>query len=310
MHKFFLQITLAVLVLGISVRLCAQVKPQEPTAANPQASSSVPDQDNATDGQLPQSDTLSPEANPGDPLLDVPPLPKGKVTMEGGVVTKVDPIRNRLLLAPFGAKEKIKIVFDERTHIYRDGRETTQAAIHQGERVYVDTMLDGPRVFARNIHVVSQRSVADVTGQVVAFNSGARKVIVRDRLSGSDMSMGITPETHVSDLQGQTGAQSQITPGTIVSVHFVPGSRSPSNADEIKILARPGQVFTFSGKITNVDLRNGMMAVNNQSDNEIYDIAFDPKDDGNLNQLRMGALVTVKASFTGQGYKAESVTAQ
>lgn len=309
MHKSLLPIVFVVLLLGVSARLCAQTKPQEPSPVNPQTTANPGDQEGAVDNQLPQSDALSREANPGDPLLDVPPLPKGKVTMEGGLVTKIDPIRNHLTLNPFGAKEKMKIAFDERTHFYRDGRETTQAAIHQGDRVYVDTTLDGPRVFARNIHIISQRSVADVTGQVVAFNSSAKRVILRDRLSGSDISMGVTPETRVNNLQGQPEAQSQIAPGTIVSVHFVPGSHT-STADEIRILARLGQVFTFSGKITNVDLRNGMMAVNNQSDNEIYDIAFDPKDDGNLNQLRMGALVTVKASFTGQGYKAESVTAQ
>jgi len=268
------------------------------------------EQENNPDGQLPQADVLSREANPGDPLLDVPPLPRGKVTMEGGIVAKIDPIRNHLTLAPFGAKEKMKIAFDERTHFFRDGRETTQAAIHQGDRVYVDTMLDGPRVFARNVHIISQRSVADVTGQVVAVNSATRRLILRDRLSGSDLNLNLAPDTRVDNLEGQAESQSQLTPGTIVSVHFVPGRRGASTADEVKILAQPGQIFTFSGKVTNVDLRNGMMAVNNQSDNEIYDIAFDPKDDGNLNLLRMGAQVTVKASFTGKGYRAESITAE
>src|SRR5438270_11291748 len=40
-------------------------------------------------------DNMSREANPGDPLLDVTPLPKGKVTIEGATVAKIDPIRNR-----------------------------------------------------------------------------------------------------------------------------------------------------------------------------------------------------------------------
>src|SRR5437879_5285291 len=31
-----------------------------------------------------------------DPLLDVPPLPKGKVTLLGGTVARVDQIRNRV----------------------------------------------------------------------------------------------------------------------------------------------------------------------------------------------------------------------
>src|SRR5215472_10821421 len=63
----------------------------------------------------------------GDPLLNPPPLPKGKVTMIGGVVGKIDPIRSRLTVQPFGSKESLKVAYDERTHIYRDGRETTYA---------------------------------------------------------------------------------------------------------------------------------------------------------------------------------------
>lgn len=296
-------------ILFSAVIAIAQTDPRPP-AAGTQTTPAALEPENPTDLQLPQSDVLSREANPGDPLLDVPPLPKGRVTMEGGIIAKVDPIRDRLLLIPFGAKERMRISFDERTHFFRDGRETTQAVLHQGDRVYVDTMLDGPRVFARNVHIVSQRSVADVTGQVVAFNAVAGKAVLRDRLSGSDVSVGVRPETRVIDQQGQTIAQSWITPGAIVSVHFLPAEKAANIADELRILARPGQVFTFSGKITNVDLRNGMIAVNNQSDNEIYDIAFDPKGDGDLDHIRMGAQVTVKASFTGKEYKAESVSPQ
>src|SRR5205085_9972973 len=94
----------------------------------------------------PEGDALN---SPGDPLLDVPPLPKGKVTLVGGNVLKIDPIRNRLQVQPFGAKDKMKISFDERTRVFRDGRETTQASIRKGDRVYLDTMLVGPQVFAR-----------------------------------------------------------------------------------------------------------------------------------------------------------------
>ena len=250
-------------------------------------------------------DNLSREANPGDPLLDVPPLPKGKVTMEGGTVAKIDPIRNRLVLAPFGAKEKMKLWFDERTHFYRDGRETTQAAIHQGDRVYADTMLDGPHVFARNIRIVSERTSADVTGQVVALNPGGN-LTVRDRLSGSDLTFRVAQETRASNLQGQAVNLSDVTSGSIVSVHLLPGART--GVDQIRVLARPGETFTFSGRITNIDLRNGMMAVNNQSDNEIYDIAFDSGDGASLERLRMGNDVVVKAIFTGKGYRADSIS--
>ena len=312
MRNKFLPAAVAAIALLFSVFRAPTLHGQSTTAPSPaptSTQSSTPSNESRDLNSAPQTsaptDNLSREANPGDPLLDVPPLPKGKVTMEGGTVAKIDPIRNRLLLQPFGGKEKMKLWFDERSHIYRDGRETTQAAIRQGDRIYVDTMLDGPHVFARNIRIVSERISADVTGQVVAFNAGGN-MTVRDRLSSSDLTFKLAPATRVNNLQGQTMGLSDVAPGAIVSVHLLPGERT--GVDQIKVLARPGEIFTFSGRITNIDLRNGMMAVNNQSDNEIYDIAFDSGDGASLERLRMGNDVVVKAIFTGKGYRADSIS--
>ena len=124
--------------------------------ANPSNSgASAPNNENPS---MAAGDVLDRQSNPGDPLLDVPPLPKGKATLVGGRVGKIDPIRNRITVEPFGGGDKMKVFFDERTHIYRDGTETTQANIHKGDRVYVDTLLDGPRVFARNIRRAGRRA--------------------------------------------------------------------------------------------------------------------------------------------------------
>src|SRR5215470_17904979 len=89
-----------------------------------------------------------------DPILDPPPIPDGKTSLVGGIVRSVDHIHNRLTLAVFHGNHW-KIGFDERTHIFRNGAETTQLAIKKGERVYVDTMFDSQRheVFARNIRL-------------------------------------------------------------------------------------------------------------------------------------------------------------
>ncbi len=89
-----------------------------------------------------------------DPVLDPAPLPNGSTTLVGGIVTGVDHVRNRLSMRVFGGG-KWKVGFDERTHIFRNGAETTQLAIKKGERVYVDTMLDkkNHEIFARNIRL-------------------------------------------------------------------------------------------------------------------------------------------------------------
>src|SRR5512142_1235305 len=77
--------------------------------------------------------TAAPDNPAKDPLFDVPPLPEGKVSLVGGTVAKVDRVRNKLAVNVFGGG-KMEISFDERSHIYRDGVETTQLGIRKGDR--------------------------------------------------------------------------------------------------------------------------------------------------------------------------------
>src|SRR5262249_51616637 len=162
---------LFVLTLWLAVAAAAQTTPSSGTkppsqsqpaanqpATNPSSGNTAPQQSKPAANQ---ADRDADSSNIGDPLLDVPPLPKGNVTVVGGTVEKVDQIRNKMVVEPFGGGDKLKVTFDERTHIFRDGTETTQMGIHKGDRVYVDTMLDGARVFARNIRVQSQVGAAD-----------------------------------------------------------------------------------------------------------------------------------------------------
>jgi hypothetical protein len=244
----------------------------------------------------------------GDPLLNPLPLPKGRVTLIGGSVNKVDPIRERLTLEPFGSHEKMNVSFDDRTHIYRDGRETTYASIKRGDRVYADTMLDGSRVFARNIRVVTQLAAADASGQVIAYNPDTWMMTLRDQISTSPVSFTVGPDTAVKLRDGRAGTRADLKPESLVSVQFSPGRRR-GTAKQVQVIALPGESFTFAGKITNVDLRTGMIAVNNTTDDKIYDISVDPgKRDKDL--LKIGKSVTVRTTFTGKGYQAESVEAE
>src|SRR5947207_15444940 len=57
-----------------------------------------------------------------DPLLDLPELPPGKVTLIGGTVTSLDEIMNRMLVQPFGSKQKMRVAFDSRTCFFQDGK--------------------------------------------------------------------------------------------------------------------------------------------------------------------------------------------
>ena len=93
--------------------------------------------------------SASADPNANDPMLEPPPLPKTKPTLIGGTAARIDHVRNLLTIQPFGGGQKVKMFIDERTHIYRNGEETTVLGIRKGDRVYADTMLDGARVFAK-----------------------------------------------------------------------------------------------------------------------------------------------------------------
>lgn len=275
-----------------------------------QASVAVP-ANNSKDAIItpPDGVTKSGEADiQGDALLNPPPLPKGKVTLIGGSVNKVDPIRERLTLEPFGSHDKMNISFDDRTHIYRDGRETTYASIKRGDRVYADTMLDGSRVFARSIRVVTQLAAVDASGQVTAYNPETGVMTLRDQISASPVTFTVAPDTVVKLRDGRAGTRVDLKPESLVSVQFAPGPQRGA-AKQVQVVALPGESFTFSGKITNVDLRTGMIAVNNTTDDKIYDISVAPeKRDKDL--LKIGKNVTVVTTFTGRGYQAERVEAE
>ena len=238
-----------------------------------------------------------------DPLLDSPPLPRGSTTLVGGTVHSIDQIRDRLTLQPFGGSP-MKVFFDERTHIYRDGTPTTQMGIHKGDRVYVDTMLDGTRVFARNIRVVTGALAADARGQVLVNDLRRRMITVQDELSAQPVTFRVTPATVVDTGSGKTTV-AQLLTGSLVQVKFSADRRSDV-AQEISVLAAPGSAATFYGKITYLNLSTRMIAVANESDKKTYDIRFTPAA-VDVNSLQQGAQVLVKATFNGQGYTASNI---
>jgi hypothetical protein len=247
--------------------------------------------------------TAQPQSGNYDPLLDLPPLPQGKTTLVGGTVHSIDQIRNRLTVQPFGGKA-MKISFDERTHIYRDGVPSTQMVIHKGDRVYVDTMLDGTRVFARNIRVVTGTQAADARGQIMRNDAASGRITVQDELSARPVTFRVTPTTAVSGAGLSSVAQLQ--PGSLVTVKFVPDRGNRDVAQRISVIAAPGSVFTFYGRITYLNMSTRSLAVDNQSDKKTYDIKFTPAA-VDPQMLGEGKQVLVKAHFDGTGYTADNI---
>ena len=254
----------------------------------------------------PAKSTIGPDNPAADPLFDVPPLPTSKISLVGGRVAKIDRVRNRLTVQVYGGG-KMEMSFDERSHIYRDGVETTQLGIRKGDRVYVDTQLDGTKVFARNIRVDTTTTPADARGQIVAFDARTGTMQLRDDLSSEEVNFQVNPETGIQHA-GKAATLADLKPGTLVAVRFSPEEAKGGLAREISILAMPGSSFVFAGKVTYLDLHLGTFAVNNGTDQKTYELHFDPASTPAADQLVVGAEVTVRAVFDGTRYVASHIT--
>jgi hypothetical protein len=263
----------------------------------------------------PKTDILDSSATSGalvtdghDPILDPAPVPRTTTTLVGGTITGVDRLRNRLTLHVFGGN-RWTVNFDERTHIFHNGRETTQMALKKGERVYVDTQLDNNKhdIFARNIRVGVAELPADADGQIIAIDTKHNELTLRDTLNSVPVRFAVDPETRISN--GQTPAAfKDVKPGTLVHVRFAASSPNRGLAREVSIIAVPGSTFTFSGKVTFLDLHRGLLAVQNSTDDKNYEIHFAPSAVANRNELGVGRDVLVRATFEGARYMAQSVS--
>src|SRR5882724_3440241 len=263
----------------------------------------------------PKTDILDSSATSGalvtdghDPILDPAPVPRTTTTLVGGIITGVDRMRNRLTLHVFGGN-RWTVNFDERTHIFHNGRETTQMALKKGERVYVDTQLDNNKhdIFARNIRVGVAELPADADGQIIAIDTKHNELTLRDTLNSVPVRFAVDPQNRISN--GQTPAAfKDVKPGTLVHVRFSASSTNRGLAREVSIIAVPGSTFTFSGKVTFLDLHRGLLAVQNNTDDKNYEIHFAPAAVSDRSNLGVGRDVLVRATFEGARYMAQSVS--
>jgi len=214
-----------------------------------------------------------------------------------------------MTIEPFGGGQKIRMFLDERTHIYRNGAETTVLGIRKGDRVYADTMLDGSRVFAKNVRVESQTGTAEVRGQVIVVNRDKGTVSLRDELSSQPVTFAIDDRTRYSAYKG-SASNSDLQPGSLIDVEFAPGREKRDVAQEVILLAHPGDTYVFSGVVTNIDLRTGTLALENRSDDQTYELHFNQSAVDDRSKLKVGSEVTVHAVFDGQQYKVNDLRVQ
>jgi hypothetical protein len=250
-------------------------------------------------------DSADISVDPASLLPDLPALPPTKASLLGGTIQRVDRVRDQLTVQVFGGG-KTRVAFDTRTHIFEGNGLGTAPDLHVGDRVYVDTILDGSTVFARNIRLAMDLSGGNSQGVVKSYRADKGELILRDMLSPDPVKLRLTDRTQVMK-GGKVASASQLVPGTLVEVNFT-SQKNGRDAQQVSILAVPGTDFIFGGTVTSLDLHIGLLVLTSSSDHKTYEIYLDPSAISVDDQLRPGADVTTVAKFDGTRYVARSLT--
>ncbi len=154
---------------------------------------------------------------------------------------------------------------------------------------------------------MSETGAAEVRGQITAYDPVRGTIELQDALSSRPVTFRISKQTQVKTQQGSVST-GDLAKGALVDVMFAPDKANRGIATQIMLLARPGVSYTFAGTITNLNLRDGIVSVENQTDGKVYDIEFDTRSKSDRNAMHVGSTVNVRATFDGENYRATNVT--
>jgi hypothetical protein len=242
----------------------------------------------------------------------LPPPPSGKATVMGGVIRDLDPVRDQFKLQVFGGGKPVKVLFDGRTSVFRDGKHVDLRSLHANDHASVETTLDGDDIYALSIHMLSNSPEGQTQGQVVDFDPGRSIVTIATALSSEPIKLYVSPNTPIVR-KGQTRFTSArsggaaLEPGDLISAKFTSGDDGRGVAQQISILATPGSTFVFSGNITALDMHSGLLVLTDPRDNSTYRLHFNPlifRD----TSLHEGDSVRVAAKFDGSRYEARTIS--
>jgi len=243
---------------------------------------------------------------------DLLALPKGRSTVIGGIITRLDPVSDTLQLHVYGGK-RIRIYFDARTLVYRNGEKSTLNSLRLNERASVETMSDGDTIFARSIHMLSETPQGEFQGQVIAYDPSGSVLTVNEPLSNQPIKLTVPAGTPITR-KGQAASASaapaspgDLVKGALITAVFHPDNNGQGVAQQITILAVPGEMLTFTGTVTYLNLRLNQLAVTDSGNGQNYTLHFNAGSLPAIQQVRDGARVRVRAEFDGDKYQARSL---
>ncbi|MGA2743652.1 MAG: DUF5666 domain-containing protein [Candidatus Sulfotelmatobacter sp.] len=243
----------------------------------------------------------------------LPTMPIGRSTVIGGSIRGVDGVRDQVTLNVFGGRT-LKILFDARTQVFRNGLRSPLRDLRPGDHVSVETVLDGTTVLARSIHLLSVLPEGQCQGQVLSYDAGSRELTVRDVLSRQPFKLRVPAGTAIVG-QGQAASStasadsgfSGLATGTLISAQFQSDNKGHGVASQIVILAAPGTAFVFVGNVAFLDLHLGQLVLVDPRDGKRYEVFFDSARFPVSPKLHEGADVTVTADFDGARYVASAI---
>jgi hypothetical protein len=245
---------------------------------------------------------------------DLPSTPKGRSTVLGGRLEKVDLVQDQLKLKVFGGRS-INVLFDERTQVYRDGKKMSVLDLHPDAHASIETTLDGTSIFALRIHLLSEQPEGHIDGQVMSYNGQTGELKVR--LTGTNDVLTLTvPAGATFARVGQKAFASQPTGssdlvrGSIIEVTFRSKGDGPGLASQIDVLAVPGSTFVFHGNLSSIDLQAGRMTIASNAESRPMDVSFDPNQFAVAHDLHNGATVVVTTRFDGMRYVVSGMTVE
>lgn len=244
-------------------------------------------------------------------LTSLPPAPRGKSTIMGGEIRNVDPVRDQLTLKVYGQRQ-LKILFDERTQVYLDGKKLPLGSLSPARNASVETVLDGTDVYALSIHMLSHLPEGEYQGRVLGFDPASRELALSSALSRQPIRL-LVPAGAVVVREGQeqfTKQQSGVADlirGALVSVDFEAGKQGQGVASRITVRATPGSAFVFNGSISSLDMHAGSLVLIDPKDDRSYQLYFDPAKLPATRTIHEGDHLRVTASFDGARYVASAL---
>jgi hypothetical protein len=243
-------------------------------------------------------------------LADIPPLPPGKSTILGGKISDIDQVRDQFVLRAYGEKP-MKILFDERTQIFRDGNKIPLRELGPVDHASVQTTLDGAKIFALSVHILSANPTGDFEGRVLDYDAASGLLTLVAQGSSDQFRVSVGKDTKVSR-EGQPAytaagqGQNDLRRGALVTLDFQSDNRGQGIAQQITVLATPGASFVFTGTVASLNLSSGFMMVLDPHDQKSRQIYFNPKDPA-VEKLHQGDNVRIEANYDGTRYAATRI---